>query len=244
MATAAFERAVKRQDQAARASLGAEVARLRLDAGLSRAVLARAAGLDASYLADVENGIANPSIETCVRLALALGADFPVRLYPSTGPSIHDRHQSAIAETTLRAAHARWTQFIEIAVRRPSRGWIDLGFHDRRDGVFVATEIQSELRRIEQLVRWSEAKAESLPSWEGWSQLGDEPTVSRLLIVRDTRTSRAIADGARLQLRAAYPADGRDALESLCRGGPWPGAAILWAARDRDHGGYRLVARP
>jgi transcriptional regulator with XRE-family HTH domain len=240
---AEFERAVKGRTRAILATFGTDVQRLREDSALSRAALARAAGLDASYLAEVEGGVANPSLETCARLSLGLGADFPLRLYPTTGPAVRDRHQSAIAEVTLASAASLWARFPEIAVRHPARGWIDIGLHDPRGGVFVATEIQSELRRIEQLIRWSEEKASALPSWNGWAHLGDEPEISRLLIVRETRTNRATAEAFRRLLRAAYPADGRDALAALTGHQTWPGAAIIWAARDRAGGGYRLTVR-
>lgn len=223
---------------------GSDVQRLREDAGVTRAELGRAAVVDPSYIAEIESGTANPSIETCVRLARGLGADLPFRLYPTTGPAIRDHIQAAIAEMMLGRTHARWVRYAEIAVHRPSRGWIDLGFHDPPAATFVATEIQSELRRLEQLVRWAEAKAAALPSWDGWPRLGAEPNVSRLLVVRETRGNRSVAEEHRLLLRASYPADGRDALDSLSGRGPWPGAAILWAARDRQQGGYRLVARP
>jgi transcriptional regulator with XRE-family HTH domain len=193
VAGAAFERAVARRTREIADGFGQDVRRLREDAGVRRSELARAASIDPSYLTEIEDGVARPSLETCARLSLALGADLSQRLYPTTGPAIRDRHQSAIVEATLRALHPRWRAFSEIAVQRPSRGWIDLGLHDAKASVFVATEIQSELRRLEQLVRWSEAKAAALRSWDGWTHLGNEPTVSRLLIVRETRTNRAIA---------------------------------------------------
>jgi transcriptional regulator with XRE-family HTH domain len=241
----ALDRAVKRTAGQALASFGSDVRRLREDAGMTRAALARAAGIDAGFLDAIESGTANPSVPSCARLAIALGADMPLRLYPTSGPTIRDRHQSAIAEVMLGIVHERWTSYAEIAVRRPARGWIDMGFHDPRGEVFVATEIQSELRRLEQILRWAEAKAAALPSWDGWTQLGTEPAISRLLIIRETRTNRAIADEHRRLLRAAYPADGRDALEALVGTGAWAGPAILWAARARNGGGrYRIVARP
>ena len=81
--------------------------------------------------------------------------------------------------------------------------------------MFIATEIQSELRRLEQLVRWSEAKAAALPSWEGWPHLGEHVAVSRLLVVRDTRTNRDIAATFRRLLRTAYPSEPEDALAAL-----------------------------
>lgn len=179
----------------------------------------------------------------CARLALALGADLSRRLYPNTGPLIRDRHQAPIAEALLAIAHPRWQRFAEVAVWQPSRGWIDLGFHDAHQRMFVATEIQSNLRRLEQLVRWSTAKAESLPSWEGWAHLG-QVTASRLLVVRDTRATRRTVDEFRGLLRTAFPADGRETLESLTGVSAWPGPAMLWAEPDRARPGvYRIVAR-
>ena len=143
-------------------SLGADVERLREDAGVTRSGLARGADVDPGYLWRIEAGTERPSIEIYARLAIALGADLAARLYPSTGPLIRDRHQAAILEALL-------------AVRRPSRDWIDVALHDPRERTIVATEIQSELRRFEQLIRWSGEKAVSLPSWDGWAHLGEPP---------------------------------------------------------------------
>ena len=123
---------------------GADVERLRLDAGLPRARLADAAGVDDSYMRRVEQGTVSPSIETYARLAAALGADLAVRLYPNTGPAVRDRHQAGILEALLASKHARWHAYPEVAVRRPSRGWIDLVLHDARERTIVATEIQSD----------------------------------------------------------------------------------------------------
>jgi transcriptional regulator with XRE-family HTH domain len=243
--TTAFERAVDRHVRRIWLAFGEEVGRLREDAGLSRAALASAAGVDPSYLGDIEDGRANPSVVICTGLSLALGADLTLRAYPTTGPAVRDRHQAAIAESMLGLVNARWRRFAEIAVRHPSRGWIDLGLHDPIARQFVATEIQSELRRLEQLIRWSEAKAAALPSWDGWGQLGEAPAVSRLLVVRDTRTNRAVAADFRRLLRTAFPADPVEAVASLQAVGPWPGPSLLWAARDRmGPRAYRLAARP
>lgn len=224
---------------------GDDIQRLREDAGVSLAQLGRAAGIDSSYLARVERGAASPSIETIVRLGLALGADASIRLYPTTGPSIRDRHQTPIADSLIRALHPRWRPYPEIAVRHPSRGWIDLGLHDAIAGHFVATEIQSELRRLEQLIRWSGAKADSIRSWDGWTHLGAEPRVSRLLVIRETRANRAVVQEASAVLRASYPGHAHAALDALSGAGDWPGSSLLWAVRDRSNAGrYRLAVRP
>jgi transcriptional regulator with XRE-family HTH domain len=43
--------------------LGAEILRLRTDAGLSRAVLAESLNVDRSHIARIESGMARPSLE-------------------------------------------------------------------------------------------------------------------------------------------------------------------------------------
>ena len=184
-------------------------------------------------------GTERPTLETYGRLGAALGADLSVRLYPNTGPAVHDRHQAPMLECLLRERHPRWQPFTEIAVVRPSRGWIDVGFHEARQQVFVAAEIQSALHRLEQLVRWSAAKADSLPSWAGWAQLGDTPTISRLLVVRRTRATRQVARDYAAQLRVSYPAHPDDAVAALTGAAPWPGASLVWIVV--ENGRARLV---
>lgn len=188
--------------------------------------------------------MASPSLETYARVAAVLGADLSVRLYPNTGPAIRDRHQAPILEALLTMLHGRWRAYPEIAVRQPSRGWIDVGLYDARGQIIVATEIQSELRRLEQLIRWSADKAASLPSWDGWSRLSEAPVVSQLLIVRDTRTTRTVTHEFRRTLRAAYPADPEDAIAALTGVDMWPGPALLWASEHPSNPrSFRIVAR-
>jgi hypothetical protein len=113
---------------------------------------------------------------------------------------------------------------------------VEIVLHQQRQRTLVATELESDLRRVEQVVRWSAEKAESLPSADPWDRWAIEarPEVSRLLVVRWTRANRAAADASRRTLRAAYPADPRDALEALTGGSaPWPGPTLLWARIDR-----------
>lgn len=109
-------------------------------------------------------------------------------------------------EALLQALHPRWHATTEVAVRRPSRGWIDAVLHEPRERLAVASELQSELRRLEQLVRWSADKAASLPSWEGWASMGEDPRIERLLLVRRTRATRAVAAEFSQQVHLAYPA--------------------------------------
>jgi hypothetical protein len=184
------------------------------------------------------------SLETYVRLAVALGADLSAHVYPNTGPPIRDRHQARILEALLRKLDPRWQRFTEVVVTRPVHGVIDLVLADKHAGQIVAVEIQSELRRLEQLVRWTNEKAAALPSsarWPSNAAPGQGPTVSSLLVVRRTRATVEIAEAFVRQLEAAFPAHPADALRSLRGDGPWPGSALVWARI--DGGDVHFMAR-
>jgi transcriptional regulator with XRE-family HTH domain len=226
------ERAARRAADRAHRVLVEDVERICADAGVSRAALARAARVDAGFLARILAGTVRPSLDTYSRLSVALGADLSTRLYPNTGPAIRDRYQARMLEALLSCLDRRWHAFTEVAVRRPARDSIDVVLHDPRARVLVANEIQSELRRIEQVVRWSGEKAASLPSWDAWSQLGDPPSVSQLLVLRRTRATRVVASEFQRQLRVAYPAHPDDALAALTGAAAWPGSAMIWAVVD------------
>lgn len=232
--------AADRRTLGTRQALVDQVTRLRDDAGLSTRQLASGAGLSERYVGRILAGTERPTLEAYGRLAAVLGGDLTVRVYPNTGPAIRDRHQALILECLLGVRHARWHPFAEVAVQRPSRGCIDVAFHEPRERVIVATEIQSALHRLEQLIRWSAAKADSLPSWDGWPRLGDAPAISQLLVVRRTRATRQIATEFAAQLRVAYPAHPDDALASLTATLPWPGAAFIWAVI--ENGTARLLS--
>lgn len=125
-----FEAAIRRRSGALVRDLAGEIVRLREDAGLSQRAVAAEAGLDAGHLSRVESAAVRLSLETYLRIAAVLGADLSSHLYPTTGPTIHDRHQAPVAEALLDVLHPRWQPFTEVGVRRPARGWIELVLHD------------------------------------------------------------------------------------------------------------------
>jgi hypothetical protein len=130
---------------------------------------------------------------------------------------------------TLADAHPKWERYLEVRVHAPVPGAIDLALHHPGERIIVATEIESELRRLEQQVRWAAEKAAALPSWDGWAHLGDEPHISRLLVVSRTRATRALVSEFERQLRVAYPVHPADAMAALRGTGAWPGPALVWA---------------
>jgi transcriptional regulator with XRE-family HTH domain len=212
-------------------ALAQSIRDLREDASLTRAAVAEAAGIDRSHQGRIETGEREPSLSTLVAVATVLGADVSVRLYPTTGPLIHDRIQAAMVEALLRELDPRWIAAPEVPVHRPARGVIDLVLSGRHEPLVVASEFNSELRRLEQQVRWHREKEVSLPSagLSRFARATDAPSTSRLLVLRSTRALRELAITFEQTLRAAYPARSHDAVAALTGPfGPWPGAAIIW----------------
>ena len=221
----------RRADEIRRA-LGRHLVALRLDASVSQRQLTAACGVPQSFLSMIEHGKAEPSIAVLVAIGDALDADISIRFYPGSGSRIRDRFQAPIAEALLSRSRRAWRGIVEVPVWRPVRGVIDVALA-RPGEVVVATEIHSEVRRLEQQLRWAAQKAESLPSCDAWSMLsgGDAATpVSRLLVLRSTRANRELARQFEATLQAAFPSRAVDAVAALGDPRtPWPGAAIIWA---------------
>jgi transcriptional regulator with XRE-family HTH domain len=209
---------------------GEEIRRLREEAGVSIGVLADVAGIHKSFLARVESGLARPSIETLTAIGVALGADLSVRYYPGSGPRLYDRFQAPMVESLLGELDTRWTVRLEVPILRPSRGVIDLVLTDVLDSSIIACEVQSELRRLEQKIRWNTEKADGLATrLDETDPSGGPHPVSRLLVLRSTVATREIARQYEKTLATAYPARSRDVVLALTTSSvPWPGAGIVW----------------
>ena len=232
-----IQRAARRRAIELRRSVGESLRRLREDAGLSQAEVARAASVHPSYVPLIETGQRAAGPETLAAIAAVLGAEVSVRVFPTMGPRLHDRIQAPMVERFLAALHPRWARTPEVVVNRPSRGVIDLVLGEPSERLLVAGEFNSQLRRLEQQVRWHREKEQSLPSSELWrfASVDGPPDTSRLLVLRSTVTMRALANDFEATLRAAYPAETADVLEALTGTGRWPGAGIAWmwvAGRD------------
>ena len=163
-----------------------------------------------------------------------MGMDLSLRLYPNSGPLIRDHIQAAMVEELQSIIHGRWHPLPEVPVHRPVRGVIDLVLDDEGEGL-VACEAQSQLRRLEQQVRWSRAKADALAEAHG-------RPVSRLLLLRSTRITRAVAAEYAATMGSAFPARAADAYAALVGREPWPGDAIVWCRVER--GLARVLPQP
>ena len=230
MGETALQREARRRAMELRRSVGESIRRLREDSGLSQAAVAHAAGVDPAYLGRIEAGDHDPGFRVLTAIGAVLGADVSLRLFPTTGPRIHDRSQAPMEECFLSTVHRRWIRSPEVIVVRPARGVIDLVLGELEERLLVASEFNSQLRRIEQQIRWHREKELSLPSADLWPFMAAHgaPRTSRLLVLRSTVELRQLASTYAETLRAAYPARTVDALASLTGTDPWPGAAVVW----------------
>ena len=222
-----------RQSQRMLRALGGEYRRSREDAGLSQRQVATAAGISQSHYSTIEAGTVVASVELHERIALALGGQLNVRFYPGTGPRLWDRFQAPMVEAFIRILHPRWQRFPEVVVQRPAYGVIDLALADPPKQLLVATEFQSQLRRLEQQIRWARTKALGLAETSVAQLLTGSPTVERLLVLRSTAATRALAREFEATLSAAYPARTADVLASLTGAALWPGSGIVWITIDK-----------
>lgn len=229
MGTREIERRRKHRTRQVQDAIGDELRRLRIDAGLSGRLVARAAGISIGHLSEIERGRVDASTAVLVAVADVLGADLSVRAFPNTGPRIHDRIQAPIIEELLQISSERWRARPEVAVYRPSRGFIDVVLDDRRRPRLVATEVHSELRRLEQQIRWAQEKVASLPSSDLWRTFDVAPEVSSLLVIRSTAQTRVLVDQFSSTIASVYPARAADLYAALVGDAPWPGAGLLWA---------------
>ena len=113
-----------------------------------------------------------------------------------------------MSEALLRELHPRWRATPEVPVYRPVHGVIDLVLEERDGDATVATELHSQVRRVEQQLRWQVQKADALalqPDQQGRS-------ISRLLVLRNTQATRDVVRAAAATFAAAYPARTADAV--------------------------------
>ncbi len=148
----------------------------RLALGLTQLALATQTGVARSYVAAIERGRANPSLDVIVRLAGALGLELDLALRAPI--IVGDRRQrdavharcSGYVDRRLRAAG--WATAREVAIVDGRwRGWIDLLAFDSRTGTLIVIEIKTvidDLGALERQVGWYERVARRIARDQGW----------------------------------------------------------------------------
>jgi transcriptional regulator with XRE-family HTH domain len=160
-----------------RVTFGRACLDVRARLGLSLEEVAPAAGITPSYLARIERGIANPTVDTVQRISDALGIQLfldvrpPVFLGSRPIRDLVHARCSAYVDRRLRADG--WSTSREMAlIDGRYRGWIDLLAFDPTTGALLVIEVKTRVEDIGSLERqlgWYERAAPDLALARGWS---------------------------------------------------------------------------
>lgn len=216
--------------------------------GLTQRQLAWIVGLSPGYLAAIETGAANPTLEVVERLGEALRLELrivgspPVVLGERQRELVHARC-SGYVDRRLRSGGWLTLREVEVIHGR-SHGWIDLLAFDPRTGRLVVVEIKTridDMGAIERQIGWYRRMALPIARREGWAV---RETTAWLLLLASDEVDTGIAANRDL-LRYAFPARGAAVLDADA-----PGLALIdpssrrraWLIRPRIDG--RRTAAP
>jgi transcriptional regulator with XRE-family HTH domain len=143
---------------------------------ITQADLAAAVGLSRAYVASIESGRANPSLDVVDRIGVALGLELelsgrqPVVFNgPAQRDAVHARC-SGYAGRRLATVGLDVRREVTI-VRGRSRGWVDLLAYDPRRRLLLLVEIKTwidDLGSLEQQLDWYEREVPAVGRDFGW----------------------------------------------------------------------------
>lgn len=142
---------------------------------ITQQALADAVGVSRPYIAAIEAGRANPSLDLVVRVADRLGIELE---FAARQPLVIPRPQhdlvharcSGYIDRRLRGAGWEVRREVEVTHGR-SHGWIDLLAFDPRTGTLLVVEVKTridDLGAIERQLGWYERSARGLAQDLGW----------------------------------------------------------------------------
>ena len=214
---------------------GEEFRELRLRAGVSQAAVARSIGVARSVICRLEAGDNEVGIRIRARAASLLGATLKLAIYADGDPLIRDAAHARLVEALLALRHRRWQATVEAPVPGPGRRSTDVRLERGAD--LVLCEVESRLRRLEEIVREVHDKRESVRT-----TTSPGTRVHAVLVLPPTRHHRSLVRAHPETIRAAFPTRSSDLRAALqAPNGQWPGDGLLWLAAGRTVGGDRRV---
>ncbi len=195
----------------------------RVSQRLTQDALASRAGLTRGYIAAIETGRANPTLDVVSRVAGALDLDAGWRLQP---PIIHSDQNvrditharcSAYVDRRLRHAGFETAREVEIVHAR-SHGWIDLLAYEAERATMLIIEVKTridDLGALERQVAWYERSALDVARRTGWRPA----CIMTWLAVLATAEADAMIHANRALFDAAFPGRAAEALRWLGGGG-------------------------
>jgi transcriptional regulator with XRE-family HTH domain len=192
----------RRRAERLRAELGHDLREVRIGAGLSQAVVARAARLSPAQVSRIERAdLPRVALDDLIRLAAVLGLKLSARAYPAGDP-IRDSAQHALLERLRSRLHPSLAWRIEVPL--PISG--DLRAWDgaiRGQEFVVGVEAETRLHDVQAIARRLALKKR------------DGGIDHMILLVSDTRHNRLALAASRELLRADLPGDTRALLRAL-----------------------------
>ena len=206
---------------------------------LTQQQLADAVGISRAYVATIESGHANPSLEVVERIARALRLELdlvarsPVVIGGGHPRDLVHARCSAYADRRLRGLGRVTAREVEVIHGR-SHGWIDLLAFDPRTSTLLVVEIKTrldDLGAIERQLGWYERSAWDLAGPLGWRP---RRVVGWLLVLASDEVESILRSNRDLMARS-FPSRAHE-MSSLLDTGTLPrgrGVALIDPARKR-----------
>lgn len=193
------------------------VARARL--ALSRADVARRAGLSRSTIVRIEDANSGVSVANVAAALSAVGLDLVLKAYLSSGPAVRDARHALLIDHLRRIAAIHRHARIEVAAGDHGEA-ADLVLYGDREALHLEVErrvvdIQAQLRSA---TRKREVLAEANP----------DRLVRLVLVVEDTKRNRAAMQLHLPLLISQLPRTSREILKALRTGAPLGADGLLW----------------
>ena len=175
--------------------------------------LAISAGVTRGYIANIERGRGNPSLELVDRIAAALELEIelvarsPVVIGADRQRDLVHARCSGHVDRRLRAGGWLTTREVEIAQGR-SHGWIDLLAFDPKTGTLLVIEIKTrldDLGAIERQLGWYERASFDVARRSGWRP---RRTIGWLLVLASDEVEAVLRSNREL-LAQAFPTRAR-----------------------------------
>jgi transcriptional regulator with XRE-family HTH domain len=193
---------------------------LRLRVGVSQRAVAGSIGVDRSVITRLER--ADPTVSPAIRAraCAVLGADFRMQLYRERTPRLYDAAHARIVERLVRMVGSGWR--VELEAPLPGPRSIDACLLSARS--IVLNEVETRLRRLEEIVRELHSKREAAREL-----FGPDRTVHVVLVLPPTHRHRALVRDHVGQVAASFPT-AASAIRSAFGDAtvPFPGDGILW----------------
>ena len=193
---------------------------LRLRIGVSPRAVAEAIGVDPSVINRLER--ADPSVSPVIRAraCAVLGADFRMQLYRERSALIYDAAHARLVDRLVAMAGGGWRTELELAL--PGRRSVDAGFFSR--SAVVLTEVESRLRRLEEIQRELQSERESVTD-----AFGRDRPIHVVLALPPTHHHRALVREHPALIRTAFSAASAQIRAALADAAlPFRGDGILW----------------